>query len=167
VETAPTVGLFTSPHIHTFRERITVDGEPISENEVTEILERIWAEADALGEPLTRFETLTVLALEHFRRRGVDYAVLETGLGGRNDSTNAVSSSLLAVVTSLALDHTHILGNSLEAIAAEKAGIIRTGQAAAVLGPSIRPLDSIFRARAREQCVPVFIGGQGDLMLAR
>ena len=96
-----------------------------------------------------RFESLTVLAMEYFRRRGVQFAVLETGLGGLHDSTNAVSKSILSVrriksvskalsdigvpascqvVTSLALDHTHILGNSLEAIAAQKAGIIKRGQ---------------------------------------
>merc|ERR1711865_308328 len=97
----------------------------------------IWEEAMQHSEHLTRFESLTLLAMEHFRRCKVNFAVLEAGLGGRNDATNAVSSSHLSVITSVALDHTHILGDTVEAISLEKAGIVKRGQVAAVLGPSL------------------------------
>jgi len=163
--TTPRVGLFTGPHIHSFRERIQVNGVPIREEEVAEIMPIIWEKADHEGELLTRFESLTLLAMEHFRRSGVNVAVLEAGLGGHIDSTNAVKSTCLSVVTSLALDHTHILGDTLEAIATEKAGIIKRGQAAAVIGPSIPPLDMVFRTRAQEVGgIPILIAGSESIL---
>ncbi|TYO95691.1 dihydrofolate synthase/folylpolyglutamate synthase [Geothermobacter ehrlichii] len=115
-------GLYTSPHLHSFTERIRIDGRPIGEAEVaglTDELRRKFA-----GIPATFFEFTTVLALEYFRRRRIELAILETGMGGRLDATNAVCPRL-CLITPIGLDHQEHLGSGLTAIAAEKAGIIK------------------------------------------
>lgn len=124
-------GLFTSPHLHTLRERIKINGNMIPETEfaslVTEIkpiVESINKQSD-FGE-LTTFEILTAVVFTHFKRNLVDFQVVEVGLGGRLDATNVVKPDV-CVITSLSLDHTEILGDSLTKIAAEKAGIIKPG----------------------------------------
>ena len=124
-------GLFTSPHLHTLRERLRINGNMISENDfaalVTEIepvVESINKQTD-FGE-LTTFEILTAVVFAYFKRNRVDFQVLEVGLGGRLDATNVVKPDV-CVITSLSLDHTEILGNSVAKIAAEKAGIIKPG----------------------------------------
>jgi len=132
-------GMFTSPHIGTFRERIQVDGVPISAASVQELLPQVWGAAADAGVTLSRFESLTVLALKYFQQQRVECAVLEAGLGGSIDATSAVESPLVSVVTSVALDHTHILGHDLETIAAEKAGVFRAGGAVGVAGPGMTP----------------------------
>ena len=133
------VGRYTSPHLIDFRERITIDGEPISEQEVLQFLERLTPYAEEIG--ATFFELTTALAFEYFARQDVDVAVVETGLGGRLDSTNVLMPRV-ATVTSIGLDHTELLGDTLEKIAAEKAGIFKKG-VPAVIGegsPTIRRL---------------------------
>ena len=123
-------GLFTSPHLHTFRERISLDGMPVSESEFASLVEEIWPDLEWVSEKaghgeVTMFEALTAMAFCHFRARA-DVQVIEVGLGGRLDTTNLVAPTVCAV-TSLSLDHTSILGDTIEAIAAEKAGIIKEG----------------------------------------
>jgi dihydrofolate synthase/folylpolyglutamate synthase len=124
-------GLYTSPHLHTFRERIKVDGELIAEEKFAEIVEGLKPDVETvnrlggLGE-LTTFEILTALAFVYFKERGVDFQVLETGLGGRLDATNVVKPEVCAI-TSISFDHTEVLGNTLAQIAKEKAGIIKLG----------------------------------------
>ena len=125
-------GLYTSPHLHDFRERIRIGDELIAEGELAALtarvaphVDRLHAEWPGLGQ-LTTFEVLTAVAFLHFAERKVDLAVLETGLGGRLDATN-VARPLVAVITSISLDHTHVLGDSIAAIAREKAGIIKDG----------------------------------------
>ena len=129
--------LFTSPHLHTFRERLRLDGEPITEELFASLAERSWWAVEAMrGGPVgtpTTFEMLTAMVFDLASTERVDVQVLEVGLGGRLDSTN-VADGRVAVITSLSLDHTAILGNSLEAIASEKAGIIKPG-AQVVLSP--------------------------------
>lgn len=122
-------GLFTSPHLVRVEERFRVDGVPISSGELTALLREIRAVAGAAGlEPeLTFFEIATAVGLVHFARRRVELAVLEVGLGGRYDSTN-VCRPLVALITSISLDHTQILGTTLDSIAREKAGIIKEGR---------------------------------------
>ena len=124
-------GLFTSPHLHTLRERIRVGGVLISEadfadlvTELEPIVEMVNREA-AYGQ-LTTFEILTTIVFAYFDRRHVDFQVLEAGLGGRLDATNVVKPEV-CVITSISLDHTEVLGDSLIKIAAEKAGIIKSG----------------------------------------
>jgi dihydrofolate synthase/folylpolyglutamate synthase len=133
------VGRYTSPHLIDFRERISVDGHPISEKEVLELLARIIPTAEKIG--ATFFEVTTALAFEWLAAKRVDIAVIETGLGGRLDSTNVLKPRV-AAVTSIGLDHTELLGRTLVAIACEKAGIFKPGLPA-IIGesdPMIRDL---------------------------
>jgi dihydrofolate synthase/folylpolyglutamate synthase len=125
------VGRYTSPHLVDFRERIVVDGIPISEAEVNEFLNTWEQKADVLG--ATFFEITTALAFHHFAQHNVEVAVIETGLGGRLDSTNVITP-LVAGVTSISIDHTEFLGSTLAEIAREKAGIYKR-RVPAVYGP--------------------------------
>ena len=125
-----TTGLFTSPHLHTFRERIRVGGRPISEDEFAGLVEALWPAVEEMRRTghgrVTVFELLTAMAFRCFRDRGVGAQVIEVGLGGRLDSTNVVQP-LACGITSLGLDHTEVLGDTLAEIATEKAGIIKHG----------------------------------------
>lgn len=134
------VGLYTSPHLSCFRERIRINGEMISEQEVEVILPSLFHLTSQEKIPATFFELVTFLALQYFANKKVDVAVLEAGLGGRLDATNIVYP-LLSVITSISLDHTEILGPTIEAIAKEKAGIIKT-RIPVVIGPRV-PLSII------------------------
>jgi dihydrofolate synthase/folylpolyglutamate synthase len=123
-------GLYTQPDLHTFRERIQIDGEPISEAEVAALVPEIQAaiarlDPAVVGQFIT-FEVGTALAFLAFARRGVAHAVIEVGLGGRLDPTNVIDP-LVGVITPISLDHTAILGDTITAIAGEKAGIIKPG----------------------------------------
>jgi dihydrofolate synthase/folylpolyglutamate synthase len=119
------VGLFTSPHISSFRERIQINGVPVSEEQVVTNLREVFGIIDEKGITSTFFEIVTVLALKIFIIEEVEVVVLETGLGGRLDATNIVKHPLLSVITSIGLEHTHILGDTIEKIALEKGGIIK------------------------------------------
>ncbi len=121
------VGLFTSPYIKFFNERMCIDGEPISDSELAEITSAVKPIADAMTDKPTEFELITAIALEYFRKNEVDIVVFEAGMGGRLDSTNVISTPVLSVITGIALDHTAFLGDTTEKIAAEKAGIIKRG----------------------------------------
>jgi dihydrofolate synthase / folylpolyglutamate synthase len=120
------VATYTSPHLSTLRERITIDGELVSEADVVEAAQRVFA---AGGDELTFFEQITAIGFVIIAARSVDLTVLEVGLGGRLDATNVVAAPI-AAVTGVALDHEAILGNTLAAIAFEKAGIFKPGQRA-------------------------------------
>ncbi|MFY7843234.1 MAG: bifunctional folylpolyglutamate synthase/dihydrofolate synthase [Rhabdochlamydiaceae bacterium] len=126
-------GLYTSPHLFSFRERITVNSVLISEEESVKALQEIFLVIDEYKISATFFEILTTLAFLFFRKAKVDVAVIETGLGGRLDATNVVCP-ILSIITSISWDHMAILGHSLEAIAKEKAGIIKPF-VPVVLGP--------------------------------
>ncbi len=126
-----TTGLYTSPHLSDLRERIRVDGKLISEAELISLVEKLKPEVEAVNQKasygqLTTFELLTALAFSYFGLKGVDFQVAEAGLGGRLDATNVVKPEV-CIITSVNLDHTDVLGNSLAEIAAEKAGIIKPG----------------------------------------
>ena len=123
-------GLYTSPHLCRFAERIRIDGEPISDDELAGVLER----ALDIGPELSFFETATLAAFLAFRDNAVDLAVIEVGIGGRLDATNVVPPPKVAAITRVAFDHMDKLGNTLEEIAREKAGIAKNG-APIVLGP--------------------------------
>lgn len=118
-------GLYTSPHLHSFRERIQVNGELIPEAEFASLTERVRPVAE-LDPELTTFEVATAMAFAHFAQVGVDIAVIEVGLGGRLDATNVIHP-LVSVITTIGHDHMHILGRTLAQIAGEKAGIIKPG----------------------------------------
>ena len=124
-------GLYSSPHLHTFRERIAVDGLPISEADFASLVEKLWKPMEEINArsvygQVTLFEMLTAMGLVHFRDRLTDFNVLEVGLGGRLDATNLVTPQV-SVITSISLDHTSVLGDTLEKVATEKAGIIKPG----------------------------------------
>lgn len=128
-------GLYTSPYVLDFRERFRIDGEMIPKAELVEAVERVLPAAEKLeaaGETVTEFEFITALALDWFARRGCDFVVLEVGLGGRMDATNVIDTPEAAAIASISLDHTAVLGDTLEQIAFEKAGIIKPGGAVAL-----------------------------------
>ena len=124
-------GLFTSPYVETFHERIRVNGRNISDEDLTAATLRVRECAEAMeaegGEHPTEFELMTAVALVHFAHVGCDIVVLEVGLGGRLDSTNVIAAPEAAAIVSIALDHTNLLGNTLAEIAHEKAGIVKEG----------------------------------------
>ena len=119
------VGLYTSPYIRVFNERMRVDGENISDVELATLTEYIKPIAEQMTDKPTEFELITALAFEYFARHNCDVVILEAGMGGRLDSTNIIDTSVLSVITGIALDHTAFLGDTVEKIAAEKAGIIK------------------------------------------
>ncbi|MBQ8696367.1 MAG: bifunctional folylpolyglutamate synthase/dihydrofolate synthase [Clostridia bacterium] len=120
-------GTFTSPYIYRFEERMCVGGKPISPEELAEITSYVAPHADAMEDAPTEFELITAIGFEFFRRRNCRVVILETGMGGRLDSTNVIPAPILSVITGISLDHTEFLGDTTEAIAAEKAGIIKPG----------------------------------------
>lgn len=145
------VGLFTSPHLVDFRERIRINGEMISEEEVVSFVERTRPLIESVGPSF--FEYTTLMAFEYFHTHEVDYAVIEVGLGGRLDSTNVILPKL-SVITNISLDHTQYLGNTLEAIAYEKAGIIKEG-VQAVIGNAGGSVRELFERVADERHAPI------------
>jgi len=148
------VGKYTSPHLIDFRERITVNGHPISEAEVLSFLEKWMPVAESLG--ATFFEVTTALAFDWLANQQTDLCVIETGLGGRLDSTNVLSPKV-ATVTSIGLDHTDLLGDTLEAIAGEKAGIFKA-LAPAVIGEASPEIRDLLERRAGEAgALPVVV----------
>jgi len=156
-------GLYTSPHFHTLRERISIDGSLISEAEFAAAMAEIkpFIESmrkDTAFRQLTYFEALTALAFAYFRKKQVDFQVLEVGLGGRLDATN-VARPIICIITPISLDHTQILGNSLEEIAREKAGIIKPG-CWVVLSPQPEEAASVISDICREKKAKVVQAGK-------
>jgi dihydrofolate synthase/folylpolyglutamate synthase len=154
------VGMFTSPHLLAFEERIAINGAKIPRNNMTSLVDRIKPIAENMAksgefEHPTFFETATAMAFLHFQKENVDYAVLEVGLGGRLDATNVVTP-LVSVITSLALDHTHVLGESLEEVAKEKAGIIKHG-VPVVTGVEDDEILDILKAICQEKNCKIFV----------
>ena len=147
------VGLYTSPHLFSFRERIVVNSECIDEEAVVRGMEQVFALEARLGIQVSFFELTTFLAFDYFRRKGVDVAVIETGLGGRFDATNIIVP-VCSVITSISREHAHILGDDLETIASEKAGIIKS-HVPLILGSQAR-FQSIYD-QAKAMHAPVYI----------
>src|SRR4030042_482452 len=122
-------GLYTSPHLHTFNERIRIDGNLITDEEVTSLVNKLHPEEESVNEKatygkLTTFELITVLGFMYFEMKKADFQVVEVGLGGRLDATNVVQPDV-SVITTIGYDHMEVLGNTITEIATEKAGIIR------------------------------------------
>lgn len=146
------VGLYTSPHLTDFRERIRVNGEKISEQYVMDFIDN----EKEFFEPLhpTFFELTTALAFKYFADKNVDVAVIEVGLGGRLDCTNIIQPDL-SIITNISLDHTQFLGDTLAKIASEKAGIIKRGTPA-VIGEAIAETKPVFVSKAQEADTDIF-----------
>lgn len=145
-------GVYTSPHYKEFVERIKINGSFISKDKVTEFLENNMSKWE--GRRTTFFELTVAMAFDYFRNEKVDYGVIETGLGGRLDSTNVISPEV-AIITNISKDHTDILGNSIQEIAAEKAGIIKQN-CPVIIGRRSKETDSIFKEKANEMEAPLY-----------
>lgn len=150
------VGLYTSPHLQDYAERIQVDGQPIDHAELVELVEEIRPQVARIPK-LTTFEITTALGFLYFARRGVDVAVIEVGLGGRLDATNVVTP-LASVITSLSYDHTAVLGNTLAQIAGEKAGIIKPGRPVISSPQQEEALAVLTRVAAERGCRLTLVG---------
>ncbi len=148
------VGLFTSPFIHDFRERIQINGEMISKEALTEIAAEVMNYTDTLSDAPNQFELLTIIALLYFEREKCDIVVLETGLGGTYDPTNIVPAPLCSVIMNIGLDHCAILGNTIAEIAAAKAGIIKK-DCDVVLYPSCAEAVEVLEKTAESKNAPV------------
>ena len=151
-----TAGIFTSPYVGDFRERIEANGEAITEEKLEEVAGPVLAAAEKLakrGDPPTEFEIVTAIGFAYFAETAPEFTVLEVGLGGRGDSTNIIENPLVSIITQIALDHTDRLGDTEEKIAWEKAGIIKpgcpvvsgaTGEAAKVIAKQAYELGASF-----------------------
>jgi dihydrofolate synthase / folylpolyglutamate synthase len=145
-------GLYTSPHLTDFRERIKIDGQMIAEPFVTDFIESMMPSIETI-EP-SFFEITVAMAFAYFKKEAVDIAIIETGLGGRLDSTNVITPEL-SVITNIGWDHMNLLGDTLPLIAAEKAGIIKPG-IAAVVGETLPATKPVFEQAAQQNNAPLF-----------
>ena len=159
-------GMFTSPYIRYFNERICFDGAPISDKDLAEVTSYVRPFADSMEEKPTEFELITAIGFEYFRRRGCDVVILETGMGGRLDSTNIIEAPLLSVITGIALDHTAYLGDTIEKIAYEKAGIIKK-DCPALFGGNDESALSVIRDYADEVGAPLYVTDRGSIRNVR
>jgi dihydrofolate synthase/folylpolyglutamate synthase len=150
------VGLYTSPHLIDFRERIKINGHMISEEYVVDFVDRYFHKMEDIRPSF--FEWTVGLAFTYFAESEVDIAVIETGLGGRLDSTNVITP-ILSVITNIGLDHTQFLGNTLPEIASEKAGIIKLG-VPVVIGETQLKTEDVFRKKASEMKSPIVFADQ-------
>lgn len=139
-------GLFTSPFIETFGERIRIDGENISQSDLTEATQVVRDQAERMDDHPTEFELMCAVALVHFARRKCDIVVMEVGLGGRLDATNVIDAPEVCVIARIGFDHTDLLGTTLAQIAKEKAGIIKRGAAVVSYPQEAEAMDIVLRA---------------------
>lgn len=162
------VGLFTSPYVVDFRERIQINGEMIKADELGNIVDdvRPFVEhLDAEGITATEFEVLTAVAFLYFYRKSCDYVVLEVGLGGLCDSTNVIKSPELCVITSVSYDHTHILGNTIQEIAYQKAGIIKENSSVVVYPQVYSEAESIILNTAYDKNCKIYQADKNQINL--
>lgn len=154
------IGVYTSPHLVNVNERFSINGKNISDSEFFALLERVEAASEILkqrdGLDVTFFEYTTAVAFLWFAEKKVDLAIVEVGMGGRLDATNVIPSPLVTIMTRIGLDHTAYLGDTLEQIAAEKAGIIKAGSVL-VVGPNPPEALSVFVKAAQAKCVPMHL----------
>ncbi len=155
-------GFFSSPHLHTFRERIRRDSEPISEEDFARLVDGLWPLHEELSNdpdvgPLTLFEYLTGMAFQCFAQDRTDVQIIEVGLGGRLDATNVLDAGV-CVITSISLDHTAILGDSIGEIAADKAGIIKRGATVVIAPQTPEALAPILAVCEEKEAAPILVG---------
>jgi dihydrofolate synthase/folylpolyglutamate synthase len=146
-ESGVNVGLYTSPHLKDFRERIKINGEMITQKEVVNFVKENQVFFEKME--LSFFEFTVAMAFDYFAKKKVDIAIIETGLGGRLDSTNIINPEL-AIITNISLDHTNLLGDTIEKIAIEKAGIIKK-ETPVIIGRRQKKINSIFKDIAKEK----------------
>lgn len=158
------VGLFTSPYINRFNERIQVDGVPIPDNDLVRLVEQVQPAASAMAEAPTEFELITALGMLYFVQTRCDIVVLEVGLGGVLDSTNVIDPPECAVITALGMDHVKELGPTLADIAAAKAGIIKPGSPVVSYG-GVPEADQVIARTAAAQGAPLTVADFSKLTL--
>ncbi len=156
-------GLYTSPYILCFNERMQVNGEMISDAELAEITEYVKPHAEVMADHPTEFELVTAIAMEYFARHACDIVILEVGMGGEFDSTNIIRTPEAAVITNIGLDHVEVLGDTLEKIAQAKAGIIKGGDA--ILYRSTEGVEAVFAERCRETNTKLHLADFASLRL--
>ncbi|MBQ4353262.1 MAG: bifunctional folylpolyglutamate synthase/dihydrofolate synthase [Clostridia bacterium] len=149
------VGLFTSPYIERFNERIMLCGQDIADDDLARDTETVRVHADAMADSPTEFELITAIALVYYKRMQCDFVVFECGLGGRLDSTNVIKTPVLSLITGIDLDHTAILGDTAGKIAAEKAGIIKQG-VPVLFGEGTAEAEEVIRQTAEEKNSPYY-----------
>lgn len=156
--------LFTSPHLVRINERFQINNVPISDELFLESYQKVQAAIDGMvkdGLPhATYFELLYAVAMVAFQKEKAEYVVLETGLGGRLDATNTIEHPIATVITSISLDHTEILGDTIEKIAGEKAGIIKPG-VPVLIGENDPEIEPVFRAKAAREGAPLYFTDHG------
>lgn len=163
-------GLYTSPYVVDFRERIQLNGKMIPEKdlgEITEIVKKAADEMDEQGESPTEFEILTAIALLYYYKSGCDVAVIEVGMGGLQDSTNIIENTDVCVITSISYDHTAVLGNTIEEIAANKAGIIKDNCAVAVYPQIFSEAFNVIFDTANEKNCPLYVTDKEKITVIR
>ena len=147
-------GLFTSPYIYRFHERIQLCGEQIADDDLETVVNDIYPYAEKMADPPTEFELVCAIAFEYYRRKKADIVVLECGMGGLMDATNIIPAPEAAVITNIGLDHTDMLGDTLEAIAGAKAGIIKPG-CQAVIYRGTAGVEAVFESVCAQNNVPL------------
>lgn len=155
-------GLYTSPHLIRFHERMRVNGEEIDDASLITLTNTVRAAAERMSETPTGFEIMTAIAMLYFAAQQCDIVVLEVGLGGRMDSTNVIPAPEVCVVTNIGLEHTAILGDTLEKIAGEKCGIIKRGAHAVLFGQTAG-VEAVARAKCAQEGVPLTVTEQAAL----
>lgn len=148
------VGLYTSPYIMRYNERIRVNDRDISDNELATMTKKLAAFVEKMETPPSEFEFGTVLAMQYFAKKNCDIVILETGLGGTFDSTNVITDPLLCIITALGFDHTAILGNTMTEIAGAKAGIVKAGSRVVFYGDNEEG-EKVIRKKCEELAVPL------------
>ena len=156
------VGRFTSPYIRRFNDRICINGKEIPDTALSELVEFIQPHAERMEQKPTEFELITAIGMEYFRREQCDIVILEAGLGGRLDSTNIIKAPLLSVITGIDYDHTAILGDTLEKIAYEKAGIIKEG-CPVLVAQTAESISDIFKKEAAQKKSKIYFCNNADI----
>lgn len=159
-------GLFTSPYLQRFHERMQVDGQPIPDMELGAVTEKVAPLAEAMVDRPTEFEMMTAVALQWFADRKCDIVVLETGLGGRLDATNVIERPEVCVITAIGLDHTAVLGDTLPLIAAEKAGILKP-RVPVVLYEAPEEVAAVVRNACMEKNCPLAVADFSSIQVHR
>ena len=160
------VGLYTSPAIRSFNERIQCNGSPIGNAELAEIVTDIRRYADAMEDRPTEFELVTAIGMEYFKRKGCDFVVLEVGLGGTLDSTNVIRTPEAAVIAAIDYDHMRELGGTMESIASAKAGIIKPCGDVIFYGNN-KTAETVIAAKCAEQNAHLTVADYGSLRIQK
>lgn len=158
------VGLFTSPYVKDFNERMRIGGENIPNERLAGLTEEVKEVAEKMKDSPTEFELICAIAFKYFKEEGCDVVVLEVGMGGRYDATNIIDSSLLQIVTGVAIDHTAFLGNTIEQIASEKAGIIKE-KSVALYGGDSKAAEAIIAEEADKKQTVLYKTNYSELKI--